>query len=55
MVQAIVNIPQRTNQIINIVKAQYNLKDKFEAIAKIVQVYEDMFLDSELNQNLSQA
>lgn len=48
MVQAIVDIPKRTNQIVNIVKAQYDLRDKSEAISKIVQIYEDAFLDPEL-------
>ena len=48
MVQAIVDIPKRTNQIVNIVKAQYDLKDKSEAISKIVQMYEEAFLDPEL-------
>ncbi|MFT4326162.1 MAG: DUF2683 family protein [Candidatus Woesearchaeota archaeon] len=48
MVQAIIDIPKRTNQIVNIVKAQYDLHDKSEAISKIVQIYEDTFLDPEL-------
>ena len=36
MVQAIIKIPEEANQILNIVKARYNLKTKSEAIAKIV-------------------
>ena len=36
MVQAMVNISENTNQILNIVKARYNLKDKSEAIEKVV-------------------
>jgi len=36
MVQAMIEIPNEANQILNIVKARYNLKTKSEAIAKIV-------------------
>lgn len=36
MVQAMIEIPEKANQILNIVKARYNLKTKSEAIAKIV-------------------
>ena len=36
MVQAMIEIPDEANQILNIVKARYNLKTKSEAIAKIV-------------------
>ena len=36
MVQAMVNISKDANQILNIVKARNNLKDKSEAIEKVV-------------------
>ena len=36
MIQAMIEIPNEANQILNIVKARYNLKTKSEAIAKIV-------------------
>ncbi len=36
MVQAMIEIPAEANQILNIIKARYNLKTKSEAIAKIV-------------------
>ena len=36
MVQAMIEIPDEANQILNIVKARYNLKTKSEAITKIV-------------------
>jgi hypothetical protein len=36
MVQAMIEIPNEANHILNIVKARYNLKTKSEAIAKIV-------------------
>ena len=39
MVQAMVNISENTNHILNIVKARYNLKDKSEAIEKVVLSY----------------
>ena len=36
MVQAMVDIPDEVNHILNIVKARYNLRTKSEAISKIV-------------------
>jgi len=36
MVQAMIDISDEANQILNIVKARYNLKTKSEAISKIV-------------------
>jgi len=36
MVQAMIEIPKEVNQILNIVKARYNLRTKSEAIARIV-------------------
>jgi len=36
MVQAMIDISEEANHILNIVKARYNLKTKSEAIAKIV-------------------
>jgi hypothetical protein len=35
-IQAMIEIPDEVNHILNIVKARYNLKTKSEAIAKIV-------------------
>ena len=32
MVQALVNLDENTNRVLNIVKAKYDLKDKGEAI-----------------------
>ena len=48
MVQAIVNISENTNHILNIVKARYNLKDKSEAIEKVVLSYGGELLEPEL-------
>ena len=48
MVQAMVNISSDANQVINIIKAKYNLKDKSEAIEKIVLDYGSNILEPEL-------
>ncbi|AEH07590.1 DUF2683 family protein [Methanothermococcus okinawensis] len=48
MVKAIVNISDENNQIINIIKAKYNLKDKSEAINKIIEEYTELLLEPEL-------
>ena len=39
MVQAVVDIPEKANHILSIIKARYKLKDKSEAISKIVLEY----------------
>ena len=36
MVKAIVELDEHSNRVINVVKAKYGLKDKSEAIEKIV-------------------
>jgi len=48
MVQAMIQISNDANQILNIVKARHNLKDKSEAIEKIVLNYGVDFLEPEL-------
>lgn len=48
MVQAIINIDDHTNRILNIVKAKYGLKDKSAAIIKMAEEYEDVILEPEL-------
>lgn len=48
MVQAMVNISEDANQILNIVKARYNLKDKSEAIEKVVLSCGEHLLEPEL-------
>lgn len=48
MVQAIINIDERTNRILNIVKAKYGLKDKSAAIIKMAEEYEKEILEPEL-------
>ena len=48
MVQAVINIKERANRILNIVKAKYGLKDKSSAIELVVSEYEENFLEPEL-------
>jgi hypothetical protein len=48
MVQAIINIDNRTNRVLNIVKAKFDLKDKSEAIDVMAQQYEDTILEPQL-------
>ena len=48
MVQAMININESTNRVLNIVKAKYGLKDKSEAINIVVEEYEENFLEPEL-------
>lgn len=48
MVQAMININEEANRVLNIVKAKYGLKDKSEAINIVVKEYEQEFLEPEL-------
>ncbi len=48
MVQAMINIPEETNRVLNIVKAKFGLNDKSQAIALVVDKYEASFLEPEL-------
>ena len=48
MVQAIINIDDRTNRILNIIKAKYGLKDKSAAINQMAAEYEEEILEPEL-------
>jgi len=48
MVQAMIEIPNEVNQILNIVKARYGLKTKSEAIARVVAEYGSEMLEPEL-------
>ncbi|PIU61776.1 antitoxin [archaeon CG_4_10_14_0_2_um_filter_Archaea_38_6] len=48
MVQAMIKISENANQILNIVKARFNLKDKSEAIEKVVIEYGEDMLEPEL-------
>jgi hypothetical protein len=48
MVQALVNISEHANRILNIVKAKYGLRDKSQAIDAIAVEYEQELLEPEL-------
>ncbi len=48
MVQALINISERTNHILNIIKAKYQLHDKSEAINIMAERYEQSILEPEL-------
>jgi hypothetical protein len=48
MVQAIINISNHTNHILNIVKAKYDLRTKSEAIELMAEQYEEDILEPEL-------
>lgn len=48
MVQAMININENTNRVLNIVKAKHGLKDKSKAIDLVVTEYENNFLEPEL-------
>jgi len=48
MVQAIINISDHTNRILNIVKAKYGLNDKSQAINVLAEEYEEEIMEPEL-------
>jgi hypothetical protein len=48
MVQAIININEHANRILNIVKAKFGLKDKSEAIDLMAEQYESEILEPKL-------
>ena len=39
MVQALIEIDENTNRVLNIVKAKYSLRDKSEAVKVVVEKY----------------
>ena len=48
MVKSIIDLSERENRIINIVKAKYGLKDKSQALSIIVKRYEECELEPQL-------
>ncbi len=48
MVQAVINLNEREDRILNIVKGKFGLKNKSEAINLIINEYEQEFLEPEL-------
>lgn len=48
MVQAIIDINEHTNRVLNIIKAKFGLKDKSKAIDVMAEQYEESILEPEL-------
>ena len=48
MVQALIELDENTNRVLNIVKAKFGLKDKSEAIKLVVTEYIEMEEEPEL-------
>jgi hypothetical protein len=48
MVQSIINLGERADKVLNIVKAKFGLKNKSQAMALIIRIYEESFLEREL-------
>ena len=48
MVKAIIEIDDRTNRILNIIKAKHGLKDKSQAINLMAQQFETCVMEPEL-------
>ncbi len=48
MVQAIVDVNERTNWLLNLIKAKYGLRTKSESIDKMAQEYEEDILEPQL-------
>ena len=48
MVQAIINISEKANRVLNIVKAKHGLKDKSEAINIMAEEYEQSIMEPEI-------
>ena len=48
MVQAIINISEKANRVINIVKAKHGLKDKSQAINVMAEEYEESVMEPQL-------
>lgn len=46
MVKAIVDIDEETNKLLNILKAQYGLKGKSQAINTLAREYRELILES---------
>ncbi|MDG6990928.1 MAG: DUF2683 family protein [Nitrososphaerota archaeon] len=46
MVKAIVEIDEEANRVINVIKAQYDFKDKSQAINELARQYKVLILES---------
>ena len=48
MVQAVINLNEHENRVINIIKGKFGLRNKSEAIEYIINEYEKEYLEPEL-------
>ena len=48
MVQNIINVNEREDRVLNIVKAQQGLKNKSQAVEFVLKIYSESFLEPEL-------
>ncbi len=48
MVKAIVTINDEANRVLNIIKAEYGLKDKSQAINKLAKEYEELVFEPKI-------
>lgn len=48
MVKAIVDLDKEANRILNILKAEYGLKDKSQAINKMAKEFKELVLEAEI-------
>ena len=48
MVKAIVDIDEQANNVINVLKARYGLKDKSQAINEMARQYKELVLESDI-------
>lgn len=48
MPQAIINIGQHQNMVLNIIKGKFGFRNKSEAVNFVVENYEEKFLEPEL-------
>jgi hypothetical protein len=48
MVKNVIDLDERENRVINIVKAKYGLKDKSQALSVIIKRYEECELEPQL-------
>jgi len=48
MVQAVVNLNEHENRVLNIIKGKYGLRNKSEAISVVISEYEKELLEPEL-------
>ena len=48
MVQAIINLGEHEDRVLNIVKGKFGLKNKSEAVNLVIERFEEEFLEPEL-------